>query len=85
MRRSDIDDAPPIALAHLRDDGADGVKVRRQIDGNNGIPAVDWETLDRRRMLDAGIVDENIDLAELARSRLQSFGRFLPASTSRQD
>ena len=46
------------------------MEVRRQIDGNDRIPAVDRELFDRRRVLDSGIVDENIDLAELARRRL---------------
>ena len=43
VRRGDVDDAAPIALAHLRERRADRVKIRRQVDGDDGIPAVDWE------------------------------------------
>ena len=64
MRRGDIDDAAPLARFHLGDDGADGVKGRREIDGDDGVPFGHRKRLDRLDMLDAGIVDENIHLAE---------------------
>ncbi|MNH27825.1 hypothetical protein D3C79_879520 [compost metagenome] len=38
----------------------------RQVDGDDRIPALHREVFDRRHMLDAGIVDENVDAAELA-------------------
>ena len=47
-------------------DGADSVEGRGQVDGDDRVPFLDRELLDRRHVLDAGIVDENVDAAELA-------------------
>ncbi len=64
VRRGDVDDAAPTAGLHLRHHGADGVERRRQIDGENGVPLGDGERLDGLDVLDAGVVDQHIDLAE---------------------
>src|SRR5262245_65071138 len=37
---------------------------RRQIDGDDLVPLLDGKFLDRRDVLDAGIVDQNIDAPE---------------------
>jgi hypothetical protein len=64
MDRGDIDDPPPALAIHAGQRGADGVEGLRQVDGDNRVPALDGERLDRRGMLDAGIVDENIAAAQ---------------------
>ena len=38
---------------------------RRQVDGDDRVPFVDGEILDVRHVLDAGIVDQHVDRAEL--------------------
>jgi len=40
------------------------VKRGRQIDGEDGVPAIDGKALGGRDVLDAGVVDEDIDRAE---------------------
>ena len=64
VRRGDIDDAPPAVLFHVGDREPAGVKGARQIDRQDRIPFVDRKFLDRRDVLNAGIVDEDIDAAE---------------------
>ena len=44
--------------------GADRVKRRGEIDGENGVPFRRRELLDRRHMLNAGVVDEDVDRPE---------------------
>ena len=44
--------------------GADGVKRRRQVDGDDLVPFLDRKILDRRDELDACVVHQNIDRAE---------------------
>jgi len=40
------------------------VKGRAQVDGDDGVPLVDRELLDRRDVLDAGVVDQDVDRPE---------------------
>ncbi len=47
----------------------DGVEGRRQVDGDDRVPLGGREFVDRRDMLDAGIVDEDVDAAKLRRLR----------------
>ena len=54
----------PICVLHAGHRRADGVERRRQIDGDNGIPLLRWEGLDRLHVLNACIVDQDVDLAE---------------------
>jgi hypothetical protein len=46
------------------------VKGRDEIDGDDQIPLVDREILDRRHVLNAGIIDQHIERAE---ARLSTF------------
>src|SRR6185437_15038961 len=62
--RSGIDDASAIAALHAGQRSADGVKRGRQIDGEDGVPAIDGKALGGRGVLDANVVDEDIDRAE---------------------
>ncbi len=76
MRRGGIDDAAPAALLHAGHRGADGVKRRGQVDGDDRVPFLDRELLDRRHELDAGIVDEHVDRAEGLFAERDHFGDF---------
>jgi hypothetical protein len=42
------------------------VEHRRQVDRDDLVPALHRELLHRRHVLDAGVVDQNVDAAELA-------------------
>ena len=66
MRRADVDDAPPLALLHAGHRRARGVEGRGEVDGDDGVPLLDRELLDRRHVLDAGVVDQDVDRAEVA-------------------
>ena len=74
MRRGGIDDAAPFARLHARHRGADGMKRRRKIDGDDLVPFLDRKFLDRRDMLDAGIVDEDVERTESLLGRLHHGG-----------
>jgi hypothetical protein len=39
-----------------------------QVDRDDGVPALDGEILDASNMLDAGVVDQNVDAAEIGGS-----------------
>ena len=56
---------PHFLRLHARHRGADGVEGGGQVDGDDLVPFLDREFLDRRDELDAGIVDQDIDRAEL--------------------
>jgi hypothetical protein len=45
---------------------ADGVERGAEIDGDNGIPFVRRKVLDPRHVLDAGVVHQDVDAAQLA-------------------
>jgi len=62
--RCGVDDPAPVARPHLRQHRADRVKRRRQIDRQHLIPFLRRESFDRLAVLDAGIVDQDIDLAQ---------------------
>ena len=61
MHRRDVQDAAPAAGLHARQRAANGVEGRRQVERDDGVPAVDRELLDRGDMLDAGVVDQHVD------------------------
>ena len=65
MRGGDIDDASPAVLFHVGHRQPAGVKCAREVDGDNRIPLVDREFLDRIDVLNAGIVDQDVDRSEL--------------------
>jgi hypothetical protein len=52
-------------LLHSRQGEADRVESRRQVERDDQVPAIDRELIDRRDMLHASIVDEDIDPAEI--------------------
>ena len=64
MGRCDVYDPAPAGLDHDGYCRSHGVKGRRQVDGDNIVPLIHWKGLDRRDMLDTGIVDQDIKLAE---------------------
>lgn len=59
---------------HQRDRGAHGMEGARQIDRDDLVPFLDREILDLLDMLDAGIVDQDIDGAEGLRRRFDQVG-----------
>ena len=61
----DVDDPAPVALQHLRQGRLGGVEGSREIDGDDGVPAVGREILHRRGVLYAGVVDEDVHPAEV--------------------
>ena len=65
MGRGGADDAAPFLRLHARNRGAHRVERRREIDGDDGVPLVGRKVLDRRDMLDAGVVDEDVHRSHL--------------------
>jgi len=61
VRRRDIHDAAPVALLHRRQRASDRVEGCRQVDRDDGVPAVGGKALDRRDVLDARVVDQDVD------------------------
>ena len=61
MRRRRADDAAPFARLHAGNDGADRVEGCGEPDRDDGVPFVDREFLDRRDVLNARIVDQDVD------------------------
>ena len=55
---------------HRRHREAGGVEGRGQVDGDDRVPFLGREVLDRRDVLDAGIVDEDVGPAELVGAAL---------------
>ncbi len=66
MRRADVDDAPPLARLHAGHRRPHAVKGRGEVDGDDGVPLLDGKVLDGAHVLDAGVVDEDVDAAEIA-------------------
>src|SRR5215207_6240158 len=64
MRRGDVDDAPPPGLAHRRHGKAGGVEGGGQVDGDDLVPPLNRELIDWRDVLDAGVVDEDVEPPE---------------------
>ena len=64
MHRGHVDDAAPVGGLHGGQRQAGGVEGAGQVDGQDGIPFVDREVLDLGHVLDAGVVDQDVDAAE---------------------
>ena len=64
MGRTQVDDPAPVAFLHAGQGRFDRVPVRHHVDGDNRLEPVVRKILDRRDMLDTGIVDQNIDASE---------------------
>jgi hypothetical protein len=56
---------PQPLLFHGGHGQARGVEAGAEVDRQDGVPGVDRELLHRRHVLDAGVVDEQVDGAEL--------------------
>ncbi len=65
MRRCRGDQPPPALGFHMRQDQPRGVEYARQVERDDQVPFGDGKFIDRRDMLRAGIVDQDIDPAEL--------------------
>jgi hypothetical protein len=65
MGGRDVDDPAEAILPHRRQREPRGVEGRRQVDCEDLIPFLDRKLFKRRNMLNAGIVDENIEPAAL--------------------
>ena len=84
---------PAFLRLHRREREADRVERRRQVERQDRVPFVDRELVDRRDVLDAGVVDEDVDGAEfrerLAHHRLDrrpaAKGRRRHSAPSRRD
>ena len=70
MNRCHIDDAAPIGFLHGGEDSARGMKSARQVDGDDRIPTLNRKIFDARYVLNAGVVDQNIDAAKFFFSKL---------------
>ena len=57
----DIDNSPKLVLAHRRQRRPHRMKRRRQVDRQDRVPFLDRKMLERSDMLDAGIVDQDIE------------------------
>src|SRR5262252_78645 len=66
MRRGDVDYPPPSAPLHAWYGKANAVERGGQIDGDDGVPFVDREVFDGGHVLYAGVVDEDVNGAELS-------------------
>ena len=76
MRRGHVDDAAEAVALHRRQRQARGVKRRTQVDRQDRVPLVERKRIDRRHVLDAGVVDQQVDRAEFAdRTRHHGFDR----------
>src|SRR5690554_744642 len=61
MCRSNIDNAPPALLLHVRQCSRRAVKDRREVQCNDGVPAIDGEIFNKGGVLYAGIVHQDVD------------------------
>ena len=64
MRRCGVDDAAPFARLHARHGSAASMERGGEVDGDDLVPFLDREILDRINMLNAGVVDQHIHRAE---------------------
>ena len=88
MHRRQVDDAAP-ALAvvgglHGRQRQARGMKRAAQVDGDDGVPLFSRKIFNSRDVLDAGVIDQDIDLAKLCGGELHhgfDLGRFAHVGT----
>ena len=81
---SDIDDPSPILSLHGRKTHPDAMKRGGEIDGNHLFPLLYGELLHQSRVLDAGIIDEHIDFAEVLESFIDKMLYFRDAGHIRR-
>jgi len=65
MGGGEVDHPAPAALLHAGNGVAGQMEGARQVDGDDGVPLLWRKILDRRDMLDAGIIDDDVHLTEL--------------------
>ena len=65
MHRSHVDDAAPVGAAHGGQGQARGVEGAGQVDGDDGVPALDGKIFHIGHMLDTRVVHQNVHLAKL--------------------
>ncbi|VVN14514.1 hypothetical protein PS647_04023 [Pseudomonas fluorescens] len=66
MHRGNVDHPAPALGAHARQAQAGAVEHRRQVDGDDRIPTLHRKLIHRCHVLNASVVDQNVDAAELA-------------------
>src|SRR6202043_3994325 len=84
----DADDAAPFALLHLREDEPAEADLREQFEVQVGLPHLIGDRLRRPARRLPGIVDEDVDLAELGDdlvAGLADVGRFRYGAADRGD
>ena len=59
-----VDDAAPVFGQHAGQGQAGGVEGAAHVDGDDGVPFFDREVLDPRHVLNARVVDQNVQAAE---------------------
>ncbi len=64
VRRGGVNDPAPAARLHAGDDEPGGVEGRAQVDRQDGVPFLGRELFQWGDELDAGVVDQDVDLAE---------------------
>ena len=64
MHRAHVDDAAAALLVHVAQGCARGQEGAVEVDGQQPLPIVERQLLDRRDDLNAGIADQNIDSPE---------------------
>jgi hypothetical protein len=67
MGRGDVDDPAPPAAFHVGEHSPCGAEGGCEIDGDDRVPTLHRELADRRRVLDAGIVDEDVHATKVVR------------------
>ena len=75
---------PQLRSLHAGQREPRGVERRAQVDRDDRVPLLDREVLDRRHVLDAGVVDQDVDAAELALGVAPSWPRSRPACSCRR-
>jgi len=71
--RGDVDHAPPAALLHARERRARGVEGRGEVDREDRVPALHGELVHGGDVLDARVVHQDVERAELLLGGLHHF------------
>ena len=64
MSRGDVDDPAPVSLEHPRQNLAGAVEHRREVEGDHVVPSVRGKLDDRRDMLNAGVIHQDVHASE---------------------
>ena len=65
MGRCHVDDAAPVGRFHGGQRQARGVESAAQVDGQHRVPFIDWKVFNFCNVLNAGVIHQNVDAAEL--------------------